>query len=103
MSLMARKFYRVPQRRKRNPGLVVYNPPEELIASDVQAILYRHAENGELYCHSFGGGETDIEQDGDALILRNLVESTGVEAVVKNQGKCVVLSHRNGLPIAQEF
>lgn len=99
---MAGKFYRVPHRRKRNPGLVVYNPPE-LIASDVQAILYRHAEDGEWYCHSFGGGETDIEQDGDTLILRNLVESTGVEARVKNQGQSVVLSHRKGLPIAQEF
>lgn len=96
-------IYRVPRVRKKNPALVVYNPPDELIASDVQAILYRHAEDGEWYCHSFGGGETDIEQKGDTLILRNLVESTGVEARVKNQGKAVVLSHRNGLHIAQEF
>ncbi|MCP4899820.1 MAG: hypothetical protein GY906_22870 [bacterium] len=87
---------------RRNPGLVVFNP-KELIASDVQAILYRHHEDGELYCHTFGGGETELEQRGDSVTIRNLPESTGVQAEVRQNGRSVVLSHRNGLPVAKEF
>lgn len=41
----------------RNPPLVVYgpNPPEgaEIIGTDVEAIYYRHAEDGKAYVHQF--------------------------------------------------
>ncbi len=52
---------------RRNPPLVIYgpNPPPgaEMIGSDVEAIYYRHAEDGAHYVHEFE--ESDVRMYGN--------------------------------------
>lgn len=98
----------------RNPALVVFNPPRSrrhrrnpsedgIIASDVQAILYKHHDDGRWYCHGFGGKDPDIKSRGDSVTLTGLAETTGVVAAVEDDGKVVSLYHRDGKPIAEDI
>lgn len=68
----------------------------------VMAIVYRHAEDGELYVHGFGSREPDIRTLRDGVALTGLVDDGQVEAVAQRDGS-VVLRSRDGSPVWQEF
>lgn len=73
----------------RNPPLVVFgNPRGErslqgvrggLMSTDVMAILYRHAQDGEFYCHGFGNADIDLSGSPlHGVTIDGLKEKTGV-------------------------
>lgn len=94
-------------RRRRNPQLVAYLANPGLgaqIASDVQAILYRHARDGEYYLHVFGNqtdGEIMRKGAREYLRLDNLPQRTGVQLV--GRGNVLIVRHRDGRRLEQEF
>jgi hypothetical protein len=76
----------------------------KLIASDVQAIIYRHAEDGEMYVHAFGplaDVEPTSHRDG-SVTVRGLSDTTDVRAYANADGS-VTLKHARGLPLTKEF
>jgi len=88
----------------RNPMLITYNPPHApIITDDVQAILYRHAEDGKDYVHAFGGVEPAIKHRGSSVTLDGLAETTGVQALVRDGGRAITLRHTDGAMLAKEF
>lgn len=94
-------------RRRKNPSLVTYlaNPGRGAqIASDVQAILYRHAKDGAYYVHVFGNqGDGDVMRSRGREYLRidNLPVRTGVQLV--GHGNVLTVRHRDGREIEREF
>jgi len=93
--------------RKGNPSLVAYlaNPSHGVqIASDVQAILYRHAKDGAYYLHIFGNhgdGELMKSRGREYLRIDNLPARTGVQLV--GHGKVLTVRHRDGRALEREF
>jgi len=93
--------------RRRNPSLVTYlaNPSRGAqIASDVQAILYRHAKDGAYYLHVFGNqgdGELLKSRGREYLRIDNLPARTGVQLV--GHGKVLTVRHRDGRALEREF
>lgn len=76
----------------------------DLLASDVQAIIYRHAVDGERYVHAFGPKE-DVEPTTNAdgsVTVHGLSVRTGVRAFALPDGS-VLLQHKNGDPLTKEF
>lgn len=54
---------------RRNPPLVVFGNPPELISADALDISYIHADDGNPYVHEFEGGvELEALPDGTVLI-----------------------------------
>lgn len=94
-------------RRRKNPSLVTYlaNPSRGAqIASDVQAILYRHAKDGAYYLHVFGNqGDGDVMRSRGREYLRidNLPARTGVQLV--GHGDVLTVRHRDGRALEREF
>lgn len=95
---------------RRNPLLAVYGNPRrrlesrygsDLIAKHICAIIYVHAEDGEVYVHGFGH-EPTMEQRGDKLILSNLCLDSNVRAVAQRDGS-VRLVHADGLNLWGEY
>lgn len=85
--------------------LVTYNPPRmPILTEDVQAILYRHATDGQDYVHAFGGVEPSITMGRQGKVtLAGLAERTGVQIVVRDGGRTLTLRHRGGAVLAKEF
>lgn len=74
------------------------------IARDVQAVLYRHAADGQDYVHTFGGGrEASIQRTprGETLELETLPARTRVRMVADGRG--VRLEHADGKPLSRDF
>lgn len=69
----------------------------------VQAILYRHADDGQEYVHVFGGGDPVLRESGRGEWLRvdRLKQNTGVELFAV--GNDLVIRHKDGKPLSQEF
>jgi hypothetical protein len=93
---------------RRNPSLVTFlaNPRGRApIASDVQAILYRHATDGQLYIHTFGNqGDArivSVPRLGEVLVLDSLPDRTGVR--LRADGNDLHLTHGKGKPLSAEF
>ena len=91
-----------------NPLLAVMgNPPGmgDVFASDVLAIVYRHAEGAPdtVMVHTFGGTGSFRERRDGSLLLYDLADETGVTMRSEGEGRRVVLEHINGEPVAAEF
>jgi len=85
------------------------NPPRmrrafrgsDLIARDVSAIIYVHAEDGGLYVHGFGH-EPIMRQRGGDLTLSNLSRDSDVRAFGLPDGT-VSLAHAKGLALWGDY
>lgn len=75
-----------------NPQLAVFgNPP--LLSRDVQAVLYRHAEDGKDYVHPFGTGlRVKNKRDGSTVVRAATNARSGVRALLLADGS-VLLRH----------
>lgn len=74
------------------------------IASDVQAICYIHADDGDAFVHGFGGKDPDeAELEEGWLDLAALKKRTGVQAYWSPDKKQVVLQRADGRPIIGLF
>lgn len=73
----------------------------DIIARDVSAIIYVHAEDGGLYVHGFGH-EPVMRQRGGDLTLSNLSRDSGVRAFGLPDGT-VSLAHDKGLALWGDY
>lgn len=79
-----------------NPLLMTMgNPGRRLMGTDVLAVVYRHKEDGKLYCHGFGDADIKLTTRGDALTITALKEWTGVRMFAEPDGS-VSISKPNG-------
>lgn len=111
-SLGARRPPEKSRRRagvRANPSLITYlaNPSKRVrLASDVQAVLYRHARTREFYLHVFGNqGDGEIKREGSREYLRldNLPSRTGVVLEAIGDGRALLVRHNEGKPLARDF
>lgn len=112
-SLGARRSPEKAARRRAgvrgNPSLITYlaNPSKRVrLASDVQAVLYRHAKTREFYLHVFGNqGDGEIKREGSREYLRldNLPSRTGVVLEAIGDGRALLVRHNEGTPLARDF
>jgi hypothetical protein len=89
-----------------NPSLVTFlasNPPASMMSRHVQAICYKHIQDGDFYIHTFGGRDVPFhEKSGRQFIfLDELPATTGVE--MRSDKKIVVLARPDGKPLADDF
>lgn len=76
-----------------NPALAVFGANPPLLSRDVQAVLYRHAENGKDYVHPFGTGTTVTnKRDGSTVVRAGSHARSGVRALLLADGS-VLLRH----------
>jgi hypothetical protein len=93
----------------RNPALAIFANPGrsrrwQRIGTDVQAIAYIHAKDGQPYVHAFGGVEpTAAELRAGRLDLDRLATETGVEMLFSPDHRTVMIRHRDGLPLIRMF
>lgn len=83
---------------RRNPLLMTMGNPGprgRLMGTDVLAVVYRHKEDGKLYCHGFGDAEIKLTTRGDALTITALKEWTGVRMFALPDGS-ISISKPNG-------
>ena len=93
---------------RSNPPLVIFGNPGgkgwTKIATNVQAICYQHAKDGQDYVHGFGNhdpSEDDLNEGW--LDLRALKARTGVQAYWSPDKKQVLLQRADGKPIIGLF
>lgn len=88
---------------RRNPLMIFGNPPAggKLFGSDVQAVLYRHAEDGKYYCHGFGDADVDLISSGGSVTINGLLPRTGVRMSAVKDGTIVI--HKRGVDLWKEF
>lgn len=93
------------RKARTNPGiLTVFGNPGRKIASDVQAIVYIHAQDKQPYVHGFGGRDpSQAELDDGMLDIAAMPTRTGVEAFWSADRKTVTLRHRDGKPLIGLF
>lgn len=61
------------------------------MSDDVQAIIYRHIEDGKFYCHGFADAEIDLETHRDgSLTIRGLADETDVRMFAEPDGTVTV-------------
>ncbi len=89
----------------KNPLLAVFgNPPKGAVtgSDDIQAILYRHKEDGRDYVHPFGQGvKVQLKRDGSTVIRATGNARSGVRAIGLPNGS-VLLRHPTK-PIWRDF
>lgn len=89
----------------KNPMLAVFgNPPKGAVtgSDDIQAILYRHKEDGRDYVHPFGQGvKVQLKRDGSTVIRAAANARSGVRAIGLPNGS-VLLRHPTK-PIWRDF
>ena len=89
----------------KNPLLAVFgNPPKGAVtgSDDIQAILYRHKEDGRDYVHPFGQGvKVQLKRDGSTVIRAAVNARSGVRAIGLPNGS-VLLRHPTK-PIWRDF
>lgn len=67
------------RRVRKNPLLMTMGNPGQLMGTDVLAVVYRHKDDGKLYCHGFGDADIVLRSNGDKLTISALKEWTGVK------------------------
>lgn len=73
------------------------------MSDHVQAIVYKHVEDGRLYCHGFGDADINLKTSrGGALTIEGLHDTTGVQALAQPDGS-VIIRHRDGEPIWEDI
>lgn len=61
------------------------------MSDDVQAIIYRHIEDGKFYCHGFADAEIDLKTHRDgSLTIRGLADETDVRMFAEPDGTVTV-------------
>lgn len=94
-----------------NPDLAIVslgaNPPGRAFASDVLAIVYQHEDDraGDVRVHTFGGqreAHWKTTRGGRGVEIFDFPSATGVYMYAIGD-KRVVMQHRRGLPLVQEF
>jgi len=89
----------------KNPLLAVFgNPVKGAVtgSDDIQAILYRHKEDGRDYVHPFGQGvKVQLKRDGSTVIRAAVNARSGVRAIGLPNGS-VLLRHPTK-PIWRDF
>jgi hypothetical protein len=108
---------------KKNPPLMIYGNPKRMRArsfqrpvgtlageiGEVYAVIYRHAETGEMMVHGFGPDGEDIElktlRDGVQVTRMNINAPTHtfMYAVEDRGRRTVRLSHVEGEPLWDNF
>lgn len=75
----------------------------EIIASDVQCIIYRHAKTGQYMAHVFGGKETKFRllHGRQVIAMDDLPGRTGVKMFAI--AASLLVRHKDGLPLSEEF
>jgi hypothetical protein len=84
---------------------VAGNPSGEVFGSDVLAIVYQHNEDpsGDVRVHTFGGKkEAKWRETARGVEVYDLPRTTGVYMSAEGESR-VVMQHRRGLPLVQEF
>jgi hypothetical protein len=84
---------------------VAGNPSGEVFGSDVLAIVYQHNEDpsGDVRVHTFGGRkEAKWRETARGVEVYDLPRTTGVYMSAEGESR-VVMQHRRGLPLVQEF
>lgn len=96
---------RLLNRRGKNPNVVTFmgNPRGIRFGSVVQAILYRHTDDGKEYVHVFGDKRPTIKEfEGhEWLRVDNLPLQTGTELLAV--GNDLVLRNKNGKSLSDVF
>jgi hypothetical protein len=90
-------------RRQVGEGVHANVPEGAPIASDVQAIVYKHAVTGHYMAHVFGGKETRFRtlHGRQVLAMDDLPGRTGVRMF--GISAALILRHRDGKPLSQDF
>lgn len=88
---MAHRKERLPKRTSRS---IQRNPKGrgEMIGSDVLAIVYVHADDGQRYCHGFADADITLRDTAKGIVIEGLAESTGVEIFAMPDGTMQVKS-----------
>lgn len=89
------------------PPNVAGNPSGEVFGSDVLAIIYQHEDDraGTVRVHTFGGqreAKWRETRSGRGVEVYDFPSATGVYMSAEGD-KRVVMQHRRGLPLVQEF
>jgi hypothetical protein len=114
--LVARLLGQVERGVHVNPELVTFglaNPrgirrgardgDSVLLSNDVQAIVYRHAQDDQFYAHGFGDAPLKLQSRDGALTLRGLRDRTGVELRGLKGGRELRVSAAGGQPVWAMF
>lgn len=90
-------------RLRRNPLVTYLNPPRrKIFGAHVLALLYQHADDGDLYVHGFGNREVVARQEGDRVTLTGVPARTNVLLERQPDGT-VLLKHKDGRRLWEEF
>jgi hypothetical protein len=89
-----------------NPSLVTFmaGNPMVTMSHDVQAVMYRHKQDGDFYIHTFGGKEVPIREGRggrQVIYLDELPARTGVD--MRSDKHVVVMQRPDGKPISDDF
>lgn len=71
-------------------------------SDDVQAIVYRHEEDGKLYVHGFGDADLDLTTRDGKLIIDGLKDETDVQMFAQPDGS-VRIASRDGSPVWEDM